>query len=500
MLHLKQQSNLYPQLRQQRFKGQRQHQLLLLSQRLQRHLQRQLQEVQSNMRIWDKRIPTLAAVILIAVGVIATSFLVESGVIYLGGAAPSDAPQDVKITNITDQALTITYKTDTAVIGTVSLGQTKDNLQTALDDRDQISGVPKEYVVHSISMKNLKPNTSYVFSITSGATTYLNNNELFQIKTGPEISVPPSSQPAISGKIVNASGSAPAEALVYLTTSNGQLLSTLTKTDGSYILPLNTYRTASLASLFAFTPNTTLQLLTTDGVTIAHATFSSSLQGVIPLVSLGNDYNFISNLSTPLSSESAAIGFPSFSSGSNFLLTPVITVPKKDQGFSDAQPQFSGKALPNQQVTIEIHSTDVVEGSVKADASGNWTYRPTTPLSPGQHIISVTTAGANGILQTIQQSFTVYAAGSQVDQTATPSATTATPTQKPTPTSSAASASPTIKPTPTSIPVLQTTLTPTPISKLPPTGNNSLVVATITGIATSTIGIVLFLLTRGAAL
>lgn len=450
------------------------------------------------MRVWDKRIPTLAAVILIAVGVIATSFLVKSGVIYLGGAAPSDVPQDVKITNITDRALTITYKTDTAVIGSVSLGQTKDTLQTALDDRDQVSGVPKEYLVHSISVKNLKPNTSYVFSITSGATTYLNNNELFQVKTGPEISSSPSSQPAVSGKVVSTSGAAPTEALVYLTTANGQLLSTLIKTDGSYILPVNTYRMANLASFFPFTPDTTLQLLATDGVNTAHATFSSNLQGVIPFVSLGNDYNFITNLSTPLSSASAAIGFPAFSSGSTFLLTPVITVPKKDQGFSDAQPQFSGKALPNQQVTIEIHSTDVVSGSVKADSSGNWTYRPTTPLSPGQHIISITTAGANGILQTIQQSFTVYAAGSQVDQTATPSATTVTPTQKPTPTQAVATQGPT--PTPTSIPVLKTSLTPTPMSKLPPTGSNSLVVATITGIATSTIGIVLFLLTRGAAL
>src|SRR6185312_548698 len=103
------------------------------------------------------------------------------------------------------------------------------------------------------------------------------------------------------------------------------------------------------------------------------------------------------------------IGFPSFSTNSSLVATPVITTPTKDETFSDQQPQFSGKALPNQEVTIVVHSTDAISTTVTADANGTWSYRPSSPLAPGAHTISITTKNTAGILQTIEQSFTVYA-------------------------------------------------------------------------------------------
>lgn len=451
--------------------------------------------------------PTAFALVLILGTILGTTFLVQTGVIYLGGAAPSDNPRNVRLSNISDTSATVTYATDAKVLGTVSYGKDRSSLQTILDERDQESGNPQQYKVHSITLRNLSPNTSYVFSITSGATTYLNHDNYFSFQTGPTIASPPSSQIPVSGKIVSPDGTTPTEGLVYVTTDKGQVLSTLTKDTGIYIIPMNTFRSDDLKSLFTFQQTTPLHILATDGTSISQATVLVAGSNPIPLITLSQTYNFVES-PQPVASDSAqnSIGFPAFSNGKTLEATPLIITPKKDETFTDTQPRFSGKALPNQAVTVEIHSSDAITDTVKTDTLGNWTYRPSQQLSPGAHTLTIVTKDANGILKTIQQSFTVFAAGSQVTQSATPSATPTTrvpsPTTKPTPTNKPTvtviptGITPTIKPT--SIPALTTTITPRPT--LPPTGSNTVVVVGTTGIVTTLLGIVLFLLSRGAVL
>ncbi len=458
------------------------------------------------MNIWNKRIPTVFGIAFVLGTVIGTIFLVQTGVIYLGGAAPADNPHSVRVTNISDKAVSITYTTETKVIGTVSIGQDKDSLQTILDERDQQSGTPQTYKVHSISIKNLKPNTSYVFSITSGATTYLNHDKYFSAQTAPTLTTAPTSQLPLTGKLVSPDGNNPEEALVYLTTDKGEVLSTLTKSSGIYTIPLNTFRTSDGKNFFTFQPTTPLHILATNGDLTSQATVLLSGSSPVPLITLSQTYNFTAS-TQPVASNSAeaTIGFPSFSANNALEATPVIITPKKDESFTDTQPRFSGKALPNQTITIEIHSSDVITDTIKTDAFGNWTYRPSTQLSPGNHTLTIMTKDASGILKTIEQSFTVFAAGSQVTQSATPSATptvTKSPTATPIPT-----IIPTITTQPTGItPTLQPTLLPTvalsltPRPSLPPTGSNSIIVVGTTGIVTTLLGIVLFLISRGAIL
>lgn len=72
----------------------------------------------------------------------------------------------------------------------------------------------------------------------------------------------------------------------------------------------------------------------------------------------------------------------------------MITSPAANANVTVTEPVIQGTAPPGSTVTIVIHSAaqTVV---VTADASGNWTYTPTTPLDPGPHDItaSVETAG-----------------------------------------------------------------------------------------------------------
>jgi hypothetical protein len=176
---------------------------------------------------------------------------------------------------------------------------------------------------------------------------------------------------------------------------------------------------------------------------------------------------------------------PKFASDKPLSKNPQILVPIKDQAFDDRQPQFSGTALPNKTVDIVIQSTTTLKTTVKTDSSGNWAYRPQTPLTPGNHTITISTRDESGLLQTIIQSFVVHAEGSQFTEVSgtppTPSPTislpTITPTTVPTIPTGLPTAIPTVvTPSPTlaisTTPIIITGTTITIFPTVQPVGNN----------------------------
>ncbi len=485
--------------------------------------------------IFQKRIPTLFAIVLIIAGIAATSFLAQRGIIFQGGATPSEEPQDVRITNISDSSFTVSYTTSKKIPGIVAYGTTNTSEKTALDDRDSGRGAVQSYQAHHITMKNLKPSTSYVFSITSGTQTYTNNGELYKVVTGPELTESPSSSKPVVGKIVLPDGKIPEETLVYLTADNSQTISTLIKPDGSYILPLNSLRTKNLTAYISLSKKSTLTMFATNSKEQSTITTGTDVIDPVATITLSKNFDFSSS-QEPLNdaaSQSISSQFPSIAVDTTTATEPSITTPQKDQTFSDAQPQFQGTAAPNTSVTIVIHSDDNIKAKVTADSRGNWKFRPTQKISPGKHTITITARNLAGTVKTIVQQFTIFAAGFSVDQSATPSATPIITQRKrpspviPSPTSLGVPSpsiapveSPTpillspVLPSPTLIPSLTTipltTLTPistgivvqiTPIANLtplPPTGSSTVATLGIGAMILTVIGIFLFLFTRGS--
>lgn len=465
------------------------------------------------MNIWNKRIPTLLSLGLVLIGIAATSYLTFTGVITIGRAAPGENPQAIRITNITDTSFTVTYTTSESVIGSLSTGTDSSLGQVVLDDRDQPSGIPSQYQLHSITARNLKPLTKYFFAVSSGKTTYLNRDAPFTIITGPHIAGTPPAEVPVAGSIELVSGESPPEAIVYISSQNGETLSTLAKSNGLYIVPLNSMRTSDLNSYNTFTDASTLQLLIVGETETSRVALFANKRNPVPKITLSNNYDFTLNTSPVASTSGSFIGFPAFSLDNSIQPQPKIETPSKNQQFTDQQPLLQGKGLPNQTVNIIIHSQTIIQSTVTTDQYGNWTYRPTTPLPPGQHTISITTPDQNGILRTLQQTFTVFASGTQVAEAATPSATPTTfvptPTNTPIPILTTApttipSLSPTLTPTlgVTSTPTILTPIPsgPTPKPTIAPTGNNTLVTSGIITLVTTAAGVVLFLISRGASL
>ena len=459
---------------------------------------------------WDKKIPTILGMLIITIGVGITTFLVSQSTLFKSNASLSDQPKDVRITNIADTSFTVSYATDSQVPGSLNYGKDKSLGQSALDDRDQQSGNLANYNMHNMTVRLLSPQTQYFFTITSGQDSFSNNGQPFTVTTGPALTNPPDQTP-MTGKIILPDGTAPSEALVYITMDGAQVISTLTKSDGSYILPLNSLRTTDNSAYYTFPADASIKILAIGNSLSSNASLSLGQIHPVPTITLSKNYDF--KTGGALATASATLeSFPSFESTSSAKTSsPAILTPKENQSFTDQQPLFKGTGLPGENVTIVIHSTPI-QTRVTTDAQGNWSYRPTTPLTPGNHTISITTTNSAGILQTISQPFVVYAAGQQTN----PPAPSVTPTPgvslppSPSPTPSL-KVTPTLTPTPTATPTVvpfNTAITPSPSQTqtkggivisptnklLPPTGNPSIITVGIVGTAITVIGGLLFLL------
>ncbi len=455
--------------------------------------------------IWNKKIPNLLGIVLIAIGIGVTTFLVREGGIFSIRAGPSHDPQEVRISNVTENSFTVSYYTEDKVTGALSFGDSSSLSQSALDDRDQNSGSINSYKIHNITIRNLKPETKYYFSIISSNDTYLNNTNPFEATTGIAIDSPPQQQNPMSGKLMLPTGVSPGEAIVYLTTENSQVISTLSKKDGTFLLPLNSLRTSDFASYFKLEKGQILKLLAFGDGLKSNAVLLSEQSDPVPFITLSNDYDFTIN-TTPASTALATESFPSFSSSliaPEAKKNPQILTPQKNQDFVDQQPEFEGTAPANETVQIIINSETQIKADVKADANGNWKYRPAQELSPGEHTITIVAKDSTGAVKTITQAFIVNASGSQVGgESGSPTPTKSpTLTLTPTPTRSQ-----TVSLSPTSALIESPTLTltpsvaissPTPTTPLPPTGNATIITAGAIGLLIALIGGLLLLVSRG---
>ncbi len=430
---------------------------------------------------WNRKIPTLIGLLIITLGMVVATFLVQGETLFQIRAGPPKDPKNIKITNISDTSFTLTYTTDREVIGTLNYGKDQSLLDSVvLDDRDQLSQSISKYKTHSITVKNLDPNTLYYFSITSADKTYLNNHNPYEVGTGDKIDKDPSSQIPMSGKVVMPDGTVAGEGLVVVNINGAQDLSTYLKSDGTYTLPLNNLRNQALDDYFTMDSTTIINIEIYSQNLFSGVSISPEEINPVPAVTLSNSYDFSSyslepSPSVPESSKSGT--FPTFGTISTNAGNPKILTPDTNEEFVETQPTFEGTAQPNETVEITIHSDENIQTEVRTDANGKWSYTPSKELSEGIHTITIVTKNKNGILKTVTQNFTVFAAESEISPTPSP---TFTPSKIQAPTT-APIETPQISPVPT----------------LLPTGNSSVIITTVVGLAAAFTGVILFFLTRG---
>lgn len=203
----------------------------------------------------------LFLIILIA-GLILGIYLVSQTTSLFSRADISTVPQEIKVTNISDNSFTVSWITEKPATGFLQYGGSEQLGDSIPDDRD--TGVQQSHTTHHVTIKNLDPGTVYYYKITSGTENFDDRGKSFTQTTAPTTENPPAPPEPIFGKVVKQDGNTSTEAVVYLEI-NGSLLSSFVREDGNWLITLNNARTKDLLSYITVEKSNQVHLIVQGG-------------------------------------------------------------------------------------------------------------------------------------------------------------------------------------------------------------------------------------------
>lgn len=409
------------------------------------------------------KIPTIIVLVVLVIGVIVGVFMVRNRQIFRLGASGEITPKDVRITNITESSLTVSWTTDKETSGAISFGKNETLGQTALSETDG------QTTLHSAILTGLAPETNYLIKINSNQTEFDNNGVPWQASTGPVLT-PTQDTLVISGKVLDSDGNPAEGVLVYVAIGGGTPLSTLTSSDGNWVVPISTSRTLDLTSLITIDQENTLAEISVQGGPsgVASAQIYPISAKPAPPITLGQIHDY-RNLppSSPGETPGATIEIPEGGQEESGFAVGETATPSSqtvtlesvdsDEVVATTQPEFFGEGPGGTVITVTLESEPVID-QVTVGADGEWSWSPPNNLLPGTHKITLSWRDAQGILRTLTRTFVVQAAEEP--------AFTATPSATPTP---RATSTPTPTPKPTGTPTPTPRVSATPSATLTPT-------------------------------
>lgn len=393
---------------------------------------------------FTQRIPTilgLLAVTVVVAGVIAFSELVLR---RDTAASQSGAPIDVRVSNISDSLFTVSWLTADPATGTVQASPVKGKKITGFDDRD-VNGKLGKYTSHSVTIRSAAAQTDYTLTVISAGRSY--KNPTYRSTTGPAISGSTNGLEPAYGNIVDETGQPAEGALIYLTLEGGQLLSTLVKSSGSWLIPLNAARTVDLQSYL-----TPVADRISEDFSVYHngkqtiATSDTLNDSPLPQMTIGQTYDFrrmqakAINGSQKLAANPAPTVRPAVlgqQTSAPKSYPVAISAPAQNGAVASTRPNISGTGVPGKPVTVTVGITRPQSGVVAVGDDGIWRFTVTEPVGIGRQSVTITTADNFGNTVAITHMFEILKSGTQVLGDATPSATlepTPGPTAEITPT------------------------------------------------------------------
>jgi len=424
------------------------------------------------MKKRELRLPTIIGLVVVLAGLGTGLFVLRNPLRLSLSASGEETPSEVTISNVSDSAFAVSWVTSKTVTGFVQYGESgKEPDLVVSDDRDQEKGDVGSYYTHYVTVSGLKAGTKYSFKIG-------NKGERYETTTGQTLENTPTADVAY-GLVTSEEGNPADGAIVYVRVPGGEPASALTKPSGAWVIPLATIRAAGLASYVTYDKEQTELEISVQGGNLGTSlvTVKTGEDSPVPTIALGKSYDFAADETVGNQDQSTESGDltskftgEALAPGTNPEETLEILTPKSDEKINTQRPQIIGRAPAGTEVSVEIHSSQVITGRTTAGEDGTFSYSVPTGLTPGEHTITVS-ATIDGVLRQITKSFTVYAQGesSLPAFEATPSATliptlvpSATPTLLPT-----ATIQPTVTPTGT----IQPTATPEPQTELPESGD-----------------------------
>jgi MYXO-CTERM domain-containing protein len=136
-------------------------------------------------------------------------------------------------------------------------------------------------------------------------------------------------------------------------------------------------------------------VITVDGTVLGNATVTGTTWTFTPTVPLAEGPHTVTATATDAAGNvSPQSNTNTFTVDATIPAAPVITGPTTNTVTNDNTPTVTGTAPPNSTVTVLVDGNPV--GTATSDASGNWTFTPTTPLADGPHDFTATTTNTAG--------------------------------------------------------------------------------------------------------
>lgn len=232
------------------------------------------------------KIPTILGLGIIAAGIVSGIFLSLKGQVFLTKASPDTVPQNITISNIEDTQVTISWQTSVPTVSFVTFGTKDPQEQTVLDERD--TQTPKARSLHYVNIKNILPDTTYLFKIISGKQA----SQVKTFKTAKLASFQNGFGPII-GTVFD--GDNPLEAgIAYLSISDATIQSARLKDLGNFLIPISLMRKVDLSDTFQLKGDDVAKLTIIAGNNQAIIIFKIKAQGTqLPPVSLGQSIDLI---------------------------------------------------------------------------------------------------------------------------------------------------------------------------------------------------------------
>lgn len=363
-------------------------------------------------------IPTLIGVILAIAGLATGLWVLRSPIGGLVRATVEETPQNLKVTNITDNSLVISWTTQKATSGYVQYGEAGKGPDLVVsDDRDQEKGSIGNYFTHLVTMVGLKGSTKYEFRLGSGKAKYDNQGKPYEISTGVVLRNPPAADVAY-GQATTAAGEPAEGGIVYISLPGTVPQATLVKSSGSWVIPLATARTTDLTSFAAYDLQNSQEEIKVEGGPLGVATIviTTGKDSPVPEIVLGQDKDYVSrgneSVEPPVVEQDGVSKFSAELFGPVTEATGsglVLLTPKFGERVNSSQPEIIGKAPAGSTITVEIHSDALITGTTIADKNGNFSYSVPEDLSPGEHTVTISMI-VDGIIKKVSKKFVVEAA------------------------------------------------------------------------------------------
>lgn len=203
-----------------------------------------------------KNIILLAALII---GLPLLTYAAYQAVQLISNASADTQPRNLVLSNLTTASVVISWTTDSATRGSVSLVENGTEKSPVVDKR----GNTKRFT-HYVELTGLEPNTTYSFIITSDSSKYSkSSNSQFTFKTAPVTATTATPNP-IHGTVADISGD---DIIVFaiLKDKSSYPVSATMPSGGNWIMDLSIFRKTSDKSLVLTSESTNLVIIAVTG-------------------------------------------------------------------------------------------------------------------------------------------------------------------------------------------------------------------------------------------